>query len=209
MALVPNVNRLFKSLSPAWTKISRNTLSSIAVNMGLMTISREVLVDVSPILLAGIASVVVGCTYIVYYRVFHPLARYPGPFFASLTNLWKLYHQWTLRMPETLRELHERYGEVVRVGPNDLSFNNPEAVPVIYKGGRSLPKTAFYDGFTTFNPNLFGTQDEEVDLPPPSSSLERTSQVISHSVPDPRPSSTSDGAWFLAPIGQGDGVVYR
>lgn len=65
-------------------------------------------------------------------------------------------------MPETLRQAHEKYGDVVRVGPNDLSFKSGEAVSTIYKAGRSLPKTGFYDGFTAFNPNLFGTKDEEV-----------------------------------------------
>lgn len=100
--------------------------------------------------------------YIVYYRYLHPLAKYPGPPLASLTNLWKTYHLWNLHLPHTLVRLHEQYGEVVRVGPNDLSFRNPDAVNTIYKAGRQLQKTGFYDGFTTFNPNLFGTQDEEV-----------------------------------------------
>ncbi|KAF5703649.1 cytochrome P450 monooxygenase [Fusarium mundagurra] len=103
--------------------------------------------------------------YIVYYRYLHPLAKYPGPPLASITNLWKTYHLWNLHLPHTLVRLHEQYGDVVRVGPNDLSFRNPDAVNTIYKAGRQLQKTGFYDGFTTFNPNLFGTQDEEVYQP--------------------------------------------
>ncbi|KAF5637703.1 benzoate 4-monooxygenase [Fusarium sp. NRRL 52700] len=100
--------------------------------------------------------------YVVYYRYLHPLAKYPGPPLASVTNLWKTYHLWNLHLPHTLARLHEQYGDVVRVGPNDLSFRNPDAVNTIYKAGRQLQKTGFYDGFTTFNPNLFGTQDEEI-----------------------------------------------
>lgn len=65
-------------------------------------------------------------------------------------------------MPYTLQRLHEEYGDVVRIGPNQLSFSQGEAVHRIYKAGRKLPKTRFYDGFTSFNPNLFGTQNEEV-----------------------------------------------
>jgi hypothetical protein len=114
--------------------------------------------------LASILTFVSLCTYIIYYRYFHPLAKYPGPFLASFTNVWKTYQLWTLHMPETLRQMHEKYGNVVRVGPNDLSFNSGEAVSTIYKAGRSLPKTGFYDGFTAFNPNLFGTKDDEVYL---------------------------------------------
>jgi hypothetical protein len=101
-------------------------------------------------------------SYIIYYRHIHLLSKYPGPPLASFTNLWKAYQQWTLRMPETLVQLHEKYGDVVRVGPNDLSFNSADSVHMIYKAGRSLPKSGFYDGFTTFNPNLFGTRDEDV-----------------------------------------------
>lgn len=100
--------------------------------------------------------------YIAYYRCIHPLSKYPGPFLASFTNLWKAYHLYKLHMPEDLQRLHEVYGDVVRVGPNDLSFNSPAAVAPIYKAGRSMPKTRFYDGFTTFNPNLFGTIHEKV-----------------------------------------------
>lgn len=101
-------------------------------------------------------------SYIGYYYLFHPLAKYPGPFLASFSNLWKLYHLWSLHLPERLVELHETYGPIVRVGPNDLSFQSGDAVAPIYKAGRALKKTKFYDGFTTFNPNLFGTQNEEV-----------------------------------------------
>ncbi|ENH72102.1 Pisatin demethylase [Fusarium oxysporum f. sp. cubense race 1] len=116
-----------------------------------------------PILLQTSAVVgFLGLVYIVYYRYLHPLAKYPGPPLASVTNLWKTYHLWDLHLPHTLVRLHEQYGDVVRVGPNDLSFRNPDAVNTIYKTGRQLQKTGFYDGFTTFNPNLFGTQDEEI-----------------------------------------------
>ncbi|KAK0381052.1 hypothetical protein CLIM01_01628 [Colletotrichum limetticola] len=99
--------------------------------------------------------------YTFYYRKIHPLARFPGPFLASVTNFWRLRELWNMHLPETLVVLHEKYGGVVRIGPNMLSFRQGSAVPRIYKAGRTLAKTAFYDGFTSFNPNLFGTRDEE------------------------------------------------
>lgn len=100
--------------------------------------------------------------YVTYYRVFHPLSKYPGPFLASFSNLWKVYHLWGLHLPERLVQAHEKYGSVVRVGPSDLSFQSGDAIAPIYKVGRAMKKTKFYDGFTAFKPNLFGTQDEEV-----------------------------------------------
>jgi len=65
-------------------------------------------------------------------------------------------------MPEKLLKLHEQYGPVVRYGPNELSFWGVKAINPIYKSGRKVLKSDFYDGFTTFYPNLFGTKDEEV-----------------------------------------------
>ncbi|OCL14612.1 cytochrome P450 [Glonium stellatum] len=99
--------------------------------------------------------------YVIYYRFAHPLSKYPGPYLACLTNWWKVYHTFRLDLHEAVLLLHEKYGSVVRIGPNDLHFWGPEALAPIYKAGRSMPKTEFYDSFTTFNPNLFGTTDDD------------------------------------------------
>ncbi|KAI1628552.1 cytochrome P450 [Exophiala viscosa] len=99
---------------------------------------------------------------IVRKRWFHPLSKFPGPFLASQTDLWRVYHLWTRRMPENLIKLHEKYGPVVRYGPNDLSFHGVAAINPIYKSGRKVSRSNFYDGFTTFHPNLFGMRDEEL-----------------------------------------------
>jgi benzoate 4-monooxygenase len=110
------------------------------------------------LLLAVVAVVVSG----VYNRRFHPLSKFPGPFWAAQTDVWRVYQLWTRRMPDTLVGVHAKYGPVVRIGPNDLSFQPVEAINPIYKSGRKMIKSNFYDGFTTFHPNLFGTRDEEV-----------------------------------------------
>ncbi|TVY16709.1 Pisatin demethylase [Lachnellula arida] len=102
----------------------------------------------------------VGFFHIVYQCFLHPLAKYPGPLLASLTNVWKTYYVYKHILHEKLVELHEQHGPVIRIGPNDLHFWNAEAIPAIYKAGKAMGKTEFYDGFTTFNPNLFGTRNE-------------------------------------------------
>ena len=99
---------------------------------------------------------------LIYQHLWHPLHKFPGPFWASQTHLWKVYYMWTLRMPEEMLRVHRIYGPVVRIGPNDLSFQSMDAVGPIYKSGRAMPKTSFYHGFTTLLPNLFGTCDETV-----------------------------------------------
>ncbi|KAG0652770.1 Cytochrome P450 [Hyphodiscus hymeniophilus] len=114
-------------------------------------------------LLVAVAIVVVYLvSNVVYLRYFHPLAKFPGPFLASVSSIWRVYHLWSLHMPEKLLALHEEYGPIVRFGPNDLNFYNTDAVQPIYKSGRSMIKSNFYDGFTTFKANLFGNRDEDV-----------------------------------------------
>ncbi|KIW16058.1 hypothetical protein PV08_06109 [Exophiala spinifera] len=99
---------------------------------------------------------------VIYNRWFHPLSKFPGPFLASQTDLWRVYQLTTRHMPEKLLKLHEQYGPVVRYGPNELSFWGVKAINPIYKSGRKVLKSDFYDGFTTFYQNLFGTKDEEL-----------------------------------------------
>jgi hypothetical protein len=102
--------------------------------------------------------------YIIYQRCFHPLARFPGPFLASLTDLWQVYEMLSLQQPYNLTDLHEKYGQFVRYGPDKLSTTAADAIPIVYqKGGRMFPKTEFYDAYgdgTT--PNSFGMRDEAV-----------------------------------------------
>ncbi|KAL4952489.1 cytochrome P450 [Aspergillus filifer] len=100
--------------------------------------------------------------YIVYMRFLHPLSKYPGPLFASLSNTYKAYYVYNLTIHEKLLQLHMRYGPVVRVGPNHLHTWDADAIAPIYKGGRSMGKTEFYNAFTAFNPNLFGGRDEDI-----------------------------------------------
>lgn len=119
------------------------------------------------------ASILCSClliTYIFHMRSMHPLSNFPGPLLPSLTSAWKAYYVYKLTLHERLVELHEQYGPVVRVGPNHLHFWDGEAIAPIYKAGRKMGKTEFYDAFTAFKPNLFGGRDEDVctEVNPPA-----------------------------------------
>ena len=99
-------------------------------------------------------------SYIVYYRFLHPLAGFPGPLICSLTNVWKLWQVATDQMPDQLVKLHAKYGQVVRIGPDDLSFTSPDAITDIYRKG--WRKGEFYRGFNQPEPGLFSIRDEKV-----------------------------------------------
>ncbi|EIT81913.1 putative benzoate 4-monooxygenase cytochrome P450 [Aspergillus flavus] len=99
--------------------------------------------------------------YVIYQRYLHPLAKYPGPFLASITDLWQVHQFLSLQQPYNLTALHERYGPIVRYGPDKLSITHESAVPTIYqKSAKSMPKTEFYDAYGAAHPNVFGMRDE-------------------------------------------------
>ena len=60
------------------------------------------------------------------------LNKHPGPVLASATDWWR-FHLASKRRPESeYRRLHDKHGDIIRIGPNQLSFSNPEAVKTIY-----------------------------------------------------------------------------
>jgi hypothetical protein len=79
--------------------------------------------------------------YLVYMRYFHPLAKYPGPFLASLTNIWKAYTMFEGRMGYVITDLHDKYGAVVRIGPNELVFSHPTAM------NKSTSRAVVFEGY--------------------------------------------------------------
>jgi cytochrome P450 len=72
------------------------------------------------------------------------LRAVPGPFLARFTRLYRLSMVTKGRAPERYREVHQKFGPVVRLGPNDVSFSDPAAIPIIFGIGTQFRKTAFY-----------------------------------------------------------------
>lgn len=51
------------------------------------------------------------------YRVFfHRLRKFPGPFLASVTKLWHVFHTLSSQNHVLLNYLHDKYGDFVRTG---------------------------------------------------------------------------------------------
>ncbi|KAI0087970.1 cytochrome P450 [Irpex rosettiformis] len=75
----------------------------------------------------------------------HPLAQYPGPFFAKTSKLWAAYITFKEgNLHWTIQELHAKYGAVVRVGPNELSFASADAIEPIL-AAKQFPKGPYYN----------------------------------------------------------------
>ncbi|KAK8042079.1 hypothetical protein PG993_006602 [Apiospora rasikravindrae] len=82
-------------------------------------------------LLGWIAYTLLTAVYNVY---FHPLRRFPGPLAARASNGWKLYMEvFRQESPvHLLQKLHQQYGDVVRIRPNELHFSSANAYHDIY-----------------------------------------------------------------------------
>lgn len=119
-------------------------------------------VERHPLVAVTTSLVTVLSLYVVYQAFLHPLAKYPGPFLAKVTDLWQVNQFVTLYQPYNLTRLHEKYGPIVRYGPDKLSITDEQAMPLLYqKGGKTFPKTEFYDAYgAANNPNVFGMRDE-------------------------------------------------
>ncbi|KAG6365556.1 hypothetical protein INS49_007167 [Diaporthe citri] len=84
---------------------------------------------------------------------FHPLRNYPGPSLAKFSILWKLLGNLQGRKAHRIHEAHVRYGPVVRVAPNELSFSEPAAVKEIYSSSAFAKEERFYFAKRIFHEN--------------------------------------------------------
>ena len=80
--------------------------------------------------------------FLVRNRYHHDLHKYPGPFFASLTDWWRFFDVWGRRPDITHNLLHRQLGDIVRLGPNCLSFANPQALKTIYGLNKGFVKVS-------------------------------------------------------------------
>ena len=98
-------------------------------------------------------------SFVLIYRLspFHPIAKFHGPAIAKTSKLWAAYVCASGNLHRYYKRLHDRYGDVVRVGscqchlhvfpvaqlaligPNELSIRDSSLIhPILGQGG--LPK---------------------------------------------------------------------
>ncbi|KAK1996637.1 cytochrome P450 [Colletotrichum falcatum] len=84
----------------------------------------------------------------IYLLYFHPLAKFPGPKFAAISDIWYMYHWFTGRYPWAIEAAIKKYGDVVRIGPNEVVFFSVQAMnDIMLSGTKGKPlfrKSNFY-----------------------------------------------------------------
>jgi hypothetical protein len=71
------------------------------------------------------------------------LSPIPGPRWARFTGLYRVYRLWSGKAPSVYLELHQKYGPIVRTGPNTVSIADPSTIPTIYGIGSNFLKVKF------------------------------------------------------------------
>ncbi|KAL1797315.1 hypothetical protein ACET3X_003921 [Alternaria dauci] len=84
---------------------------------------------------------------IIYRLTFHPLASYPGPFLAKITDIYLAYYAYKGSRHLAFHRAHEQYGPYVRLGPNLLSVNTATGLKTIYGFRSNVKKASFYHAF--------------------------------------------------------------
>lgn len=76
------------------------------------------------------------------YRVmFHPLKSYPGPLLWRMSRMPWNYHMYIGDYDKTIVKLHQIYGPVIRIAPDELTYITSQALKEIL--GRSIAKGEF------------------------------------------------------------------
>lgn len=99
----------------------------------------------------------------IYNLFLHPLAGYPGPPLARASRLWYLIKLMNGDLAFDIAEAHKKYGDTVRVAPNELSYIASSAWKDIftYKAGKSemSKDPVFYAGTFSVNSILDANQE--------------------------------------------------
>ncbi|KAJ4264776.1 hypothetical protein NW762_005019 [Fusarium torreyae] len=87
----------------------------------------------------------------IFIRLTSATAKVPGPFLSNFTSLALKWQELNANRTVYIHELHKKYGPVVRVAPNEVSFTSIAALKEIYgSGGSGYDKTEFYDLFQVY-----------------------------------------------------------
>ncbi|KAH7419745.1 pisatin demethylase [Cadophora sp. MPI-SDFR-AT-0126] len=125
----------------------------------------ESLLELRGLALFGVFAAVVAAQ-LLKNKYGHGINHIPGPFVASLTDYWRLFVVWGRRPEATHIKLHEKYGDLVRIGPKTVLVADWEATKKIYALNAGYVKSGFYpvqQNIVKGKPlhSLFNSEDEK------------------------------------------------
>ncbi|KAJ3541925.1 hypothetical protein NM208_g1345 [Fusarium decemcellulare] len=114
--------------------------------------------------LVSVVLIILDAVFVLTRAVISPSRNVPGPFYARFTDLWYLRRLYQGNFEEENLHLHEKYGPIVRLGPNRFSFSHPDALKAIYgpSAANLFPKSPSYRPASPPDPDkwtLFADED--------------------------------------------------
>ncbi len=127
--------------------------------MGLTLLSGEYLA-------LGAGGFVLYLFALAFYRLYlSPIAKFPGPKLAALSNWYEFYYDVVRQGDFTwhINDLHKKYGPIVRITPTELHIDDPEYYDTLYtRGTGRRNKYAYFSGRFGYASDTFGTVDHDL-----------------------------------------------
>jgi hypothetical protein len=79
-----------------------------------------------------------------------------------VTNFYAAYQAWTGKIHVDMWECHQRYGPVVRYGPNSILVNSAKAVTDLYNLKASVIKGKAYEALAHKAPNILTIRERQL-----------------------------------------------
>lgn len=94
-----------------------------------------------------------------FYRIFlNQLSHIAGPWYTKCSSLWLYYHVWIGDQCTAVHKLHEKYGPILQIAPNDIDIAKGEALWSIYMDNGGFEKSTAYNNFDIDgHPTIFST----------------------------------------------------
>lgn len=100
--------------------------------------------------------------YHLCHHLSSPLRSIPGPFWTRFSKVWYFNRVRRGHFEADNIHLHQKYGSVVRIAPNQYSVSDIAAVKTIYGTGSKFAKSDWYEGWKHPDPDrwtLFPDRD--------------------------------------------------
>ncbi|KAF9775282.1 hypothetical protein IL306_006650 [Fusarium sp. DS 682] len=96
-------------------------------------------------------------------RTWYRLAHVPGPFWAGFSKAWMVRESFRSNQPYAIQQANEKYGSLVRIGPNELATDDPKLLKRMMSSRSSYTRGPWYNAlrFEPGKDNLFSMRDDE------------------------------------------------